>query len=140
MTLHAIFDIASSGMQAETMRLTSSAHNLANANSTSSSADATYKAQYPVYKAVQEDATHWFGEDKKPGVEVTQVIRSKAEPIQTFDPKNPLADDKGFVYTPPINAVQEMADMISATRTYQMHIEMLNHVKQLMHSTLKLGE
>lgn len=140
MGLEAIFDIASSGMQAETARLTTTANNMTNANTVSSSPDDVYKAQFPVFKAVQKQANQWMGDTVKNGVAVTGVVESKDEPKKHFDPGNPMADEKGFVYAPNINYVEEMANMISATRSYHMNVEMLGNTKQLMQRTLHLGE
>jgi flagellar basal-body rod protein FlgC len=140
MGLDAIFDIASSGMQAETARLTTTANNMTNANTVSSTVDDVYKAQYPVFKTIQQEASQWMGDTVKNGVAVTGVIESKDDPIKNFDPSNPMADAKGFVYAPNINYVEEMANMISATRSYHMNVEMLSNTKQLMQRTLHLGE
>lgn len=140
MGLEAIFDIASSGMQAETARLTTTANNMTNANTVSSSPEDVYKAQFPVFKTIQKQATQWIGDTVKQGVAVTGVVEGKDEPKKNYDPGNPMADDKGFVYAPNINYVEEMANMISATRSYHMNVEMLSNTRQLMQRTLHLGE
>lgn len=140
MPLNTIFNIASSALVAETTRLTTSASNMSNANVVTGNPDDTYKAQYPVFKAAQEQAQQWMDNEVKGGVEVAAIYESEAEPIQLYQPNNPLADENGFVYTPNVNYVEEMANIISASRAYQMDLEMLNTTKQLIQRTLQLGQ
>lgn len=140
MTLNTIFDIAGSAMTAETMRLTTSASNMSNANVEASSPDEVYKPKYPIFKSIQENANKWVGDQVKAGVQVKGIYESDAEPTQRHEPNNPLADEKGFVYTSNVNYVEEMANVISASRSYQMNIELLNTTKQLMQRTLQLGQ
>lgn len=140
MSLNAIFDIAGSAMAAETARLTSSAGNLGNANVQAGSPDEVYKPKYPIFKAVQEQANQWMGDKVKAGVALKGVYESDVEPNKQYDPNNPIADDKGFVYSSKINYVEEMANVISASRSYQMDVELLSTTKQLMQRTLQLGQ
>ena len=81
-----------------------------------------------------------MGQKISAGVAVDDIVETESDPIARYEPNNPLADDKGFVYAPNINHVEEMANMISASRSYQMDIEVLNTTKQLMQRTLQLGE
>lgn len=140
MTLGSIFDIAGSGMNAESQRMRASAGNMANSNVTAGTPDDVYRAQYPVFKAVQQQANHFMDEKLVAGVEVAGIYESEAEPIQRYEPNNPLADEDGLVYAPNISYVEEMANMISASRAYQINVEMVNTAKQLMQRTLQLGE
>lgn len=140
MSLNAIFDIAGSAMSAETERLAASASNMGSANIETSDPNSVYKAKYPVFKSVQLQANEWMDKQQQGGVLVTGVQESKADPIKRYDPNSPNADAKGFVYAPNINNVEEMANVISASRSYQMDIELLNTTKQLMQRTLHLGE
>lgn len=140
MTLNAIFDIASSAMTAETARLTTSAGNMSNANVETGSADEVYQPKYPIFQAIQENANQWMGDNLKAGVQLKGIYESDAEPSRRYDPNNPISDEDGFVYTSNVNYVQEMANLISASRSYQMNIELLNTTKQLMQRTLQLGE
>lgn len=140
MSLNAIFDIAGSAMTAETARLTTSAGNLSNANVEASSPDEVYQPKYPIFQAVQETANQWMGDQIKAGVQLKGIYESDAEPSKRYDPNSPMADNDGFVYTSNINYVEEMANVISASRSYQMNIELLNTTKQLMQQTLQLGE
>lgn len=140
MSLNSIFDIAGSAMTAETMRLTTSAGNLGNANIESSNPNDVFKPKYPIFQSVQESANKWMGDKANGGVQVKGVYESDAEPNKRYEPNNPMADEKGFVYTPNVNYVEEMANVISASRSYQMDVELLNTTKQLMQKTLQLGE
>lgn len=140
MSLNTIFDIAGSAMTAETERLTASVGNLSNANVETGNPDEVYKAKYPIFKSVQEHANQWMGDQVKAGIQLMGVYESDVEPAKRYDPNNPVANEKGFVYTSNINYVEEMANVISASRSYQMDIELLNTTKQLLQRTLQLGE
>lgn len=140
MSLNTVFDIAGSAMSAETTRLSTSAENMSNANVVMGSPDEVYQAKYPIFQTVQESQNQWMGDQVKAGVQVKGIYESDSEPTQRYEPNNPLADEKGFVYTSNINYVEQMANVISASRSYQMNIELLNTTKQLMQRTLQLGE
>ncbi|KTD63864.1 flagellar basal body rod protein FlgC [Legionella spiritensis] len=140
MSLNAIFDIAASGLSAETTRMTATASNMTNANVVSGNPDAVYKPVYPIFSAIQQQATLAIEQKISGGVEVTDMFQSNADPVQRYEPNNPLADKDGFVYAPNINHVEEMANMISASRAYQVNLEMISTTKQLMQRTLQLGE
>lgn len=140
MSLGSVFDIAGSALTAETARLTTSASNMSNANIESGSADDVYKAQYPVFKTIQENATQWMDEQLPAGVQLQGTYASNADPIKHYQPNNPQADSKGFIYTPNINYVDEMANVISSSRSYQMNVELVNNTKQLIQQTLQLGD
>jgi flagellar basal-body rod protein FlgC len=135
-----VFDIASSGMVAETARLSTSAQNMTNANVTVGNPRDAYQPRYPVFEAVQEQANQWMGDQTKAGVKVQGTYISNAPPLMRYEPNNPIADANGYVYSPKISAVEEMANMISASKSYQMDINMLNTTKQLMQRTLQLGQ
>lgn len=140
MSLNSIFDIAGSGMRAETARLTASAENLTNANIESGTPEQVYQPRYPVFEAVQEQANQWMGDNISAGVKLKGVYVSNAPPTLRYEPNNPIANNQGYVYTPNISSVEEMANVISASKSYQMDIELLNTTKQLMQRTLQLGE
>ncbi len=132
-----IFDIAGSGMSAQTVRLNVTASNLANADSISSSVGTTYRARHPVFRAMLDDAR---GDGSARGVTVAGIVESNAPARSRHEPANPLADANGYIHMPNVNVVEEMANMISASRSYQANVEMLNTSKQLMLRTLALGE
>lgn len=141
MALSNIFDIAGSGMSAESVRLNTVASNLANADSVSSSPQSAYKARYPVFQAVQ-DALAGNGPTgaADASVKVDGIVQSTSAGTASYDPGNPLADANGYVYSSNVNVVEQMADMISASRSYQNDADVLNTSKQLMLDTLKLGQ
>lgn len=139
MTFNAIFSMVQSGLTAETARLSATASNMSNSSTIASSPDDVYKAQYPIFKAIQENANQWMGQQKV-GVEIAGTYESKADPISRYEPNNPMADKKGFVYQPNINYSEEMANMISASRSYQMNVELMDATKKLMQRTLQMGQ
>lgn len=131
-----IFDIAGSGMSAQSVRLNTVASNLANADSVSGNPDEVYRARHPVFRTAPAQA----GEQAGSGVTVAGIAQSTAAPDMRYDPGNPLANADGYVYAPNVNVVEEMVDMISASRSYQNNVEVLNTARDLMLSTLKLGQ
>jgi len=141
-----IFDIAGSGMSAQSVRLNTVASNLANADSVSSDPATVYRAKHPVFKAVLGDGVGdglgvGGGADAATAtVEVTGIAENPAAPQTRYDPGNPLADAQGYVYAPAVNVVEEMTDMISASRSYQNNVEVLNTARDMMLDTLKLGQ
>jgi len=147
MPLMNVFDIAGSGMNAQSLRLNTTASNMANADAASSSINQTYRSRQPVFQAVMEDAAGQYrgvGRSTDPNaiakVRVLGVVESKAPVRSIHDPSHPLADAKGFVHYPNVNAVEEMANMISASRSYQSNVEVFNASKQMMLRTLTLGQ
>jgi flagellar basal-body rod protein FlgC len=130
-----IFDIAGSGMSAQSVRLNTVASNLANADSVSGDPNTVYQARHPVFKAIMG------GTDPSTAqVSVSGIAQSQTAPETRYDPGNPLADAQGNVYAPNVNVVEEMADMISASRSYQNNVEVLNTSRDMMLATLKLGQ
>jgi flagellar basal-body rod protein FlgC len=137
-----IFDIVGSGLSAQSVRLNTVASNLANADSVSGDPNTVYKARHPVFQAVQAAVGQSAGvTDKASGatVRVLGIVQNNAPPTERYDPGNPLADANGNVYAPNVNVVEEMTDMISASRAYQDNVAVLNTSKDLMLATLKLG-
>jgi flagellar basal-body rod protein FlgC len=130
-------NIAGSAMGAQSVRLNTTASNLANAESASSTPEGAYQAKHPVFKAVIEA----MNEGQTPGgVEVSGIAQSNAQPLQQYQPNHPMADAEGYVYMPNVNAVQELANMMSASRSYQNNVEAFNTSKQLLLRTLSLGQ
>ena len=127
-----IFDIAGSAMRAQNLRLNTTASNLANANSVASSAEEAYKARHPVFVAMLEDEIG--------GVQTLGVVESAREPEKRYEPGHPLANDEGYIFSSNVDTVEEMANMMAATRSYQSNVDMLTTVKQLMLQTLKMGQ
>jgi flagellar basal-body rod protein FlgC len=133
-----IFDIAGSALSAQSVRLNTVASNLANANTVSGDKESVYKARYPVFETVIAGV----GRDASAtaSVRVTEVIESEKAPLARYEPGNPVADADGFVYAPDINPVEQMVDMISASRSYQNSIEVMNSSKEMLLATLRLGQ
>lgn len=138
MSVFKVFDIAGSGMSAQMLRLNTVASNLANAETMASSPEAVYKARHPVFKSVLNEMDMGGNQDLAT-VEVQGIVESDTAAIPHYMPGHPLANKEGYVYSPGINAIEEMADMISASRSYQNNIEVLSTSKELLLRTLQLG-
>jgi flagellar basal-body rod protein FlgC len=128
-----IFAVAASAMTAQSARLNAVASNLANADSVAGADGQPYRAKQVVFKATPV-------EGGGVGVRVTQVVDSAAPLRMTYDPANPAADEKGYVAMPNVNVVEEMVNMISASRAYQTNAEVMNTAKALMTKTLAIGQ
>ncbi len=137
-----IFDIAGSGMAAQSVRLNTVASNLANADSVAGSAAAVYKARHPLFEAVQQVRAGVQAGEVGGGaaVRVRGIMESEAAPIARYEPGNPLANEEGYVFAPSVNVVEEMVDMISASRSYQNNVEVMDTAKTMMMATLRLGQ
>ena len=137
MSLFNVFDVSGSALQAQSVRLNTTSSNLANANSISSSTGETYRARHPVFAPMMKD----FGEnDSSVGVRIMGIVESDKPLRREYDPKHPMADDEGFIYLPNVNVVEEMANMISASRAYQTNVEVMNSAKQMLLRTISLGQ
>ncbi len=133
-----IFDIAGSGMNAQSLRLNLVASNISNANSVSSSIDEVYKSRQPVFAAELKSVMNKNEAASK--VNVLGVVESEAPAVMEYAPNHPMADNNGYIFKPNVNTVEEMANMMSASRSYQNNVEVLNTAKQLMLQTLKMGQ
>jgi flagellar basal-body rod protein FlgC len=134
------FDIAGSGMAAQSVRLNTTASNLANADSVSGTAANVYKPRHPIFEAVRAQLQAQGASDTQPAVRVRGIYESTAPASQRYEPGNPLADTNGYVYAPAVNVVEEMVNMISASRSYQNNVEVMNTSKDLLLATLRLGQ
>ncbi len=134
MSLSNIFSVAGSAMNAQSQRLNTVASNLANADSATSADGTPYKAKQVVFAATP------VGENGATGVNVAAVIEDQSPMKMVYDPKNPLANEKGYVTMPNVNVVEEMVNMISASRSYQSNVDMMNTTKTLLLKTLSLGQ
>ena len=138
MSLFNIFDVAGSALNAQTLRLNTTSSNLANANSASSSTDEVYKARQPVFATMMSNE---FEDDNgSVGVQVLGIVEKQDPSRAEYNPGHPLADEEGYVYMPNVNVIEEMANMISASRSYQTNVEVMNTAKQMMMRTLSLGQ
>jgi flagellar basal-body rod protein FlgC len=133
-----IFDIAGSGMNAQSLRLNLVASNISNANSVSSSLNDVYKSRQPVFAAELKNILDQ--QDAAGKVNVLGVVESQAPAIMEYAPNHPMADKEGYIYKPNVNTVEEMANMMSASRSYQDNVEVLNTAKQMILQTLRMGK
>ncbi|MCT7941651.1 MULTISPECIES: flagellar basal body rod protein FlgC [Shewanella] len=138
MSLFNIFDVAGSGMTAQSVRLNTTASNIANADSVSSSIDKTYRARHPVFEAEMAKANHQQSGAHR--VNVSGIVESDKPLMKEFAPDHPMADGDGFIYKPNVNVMEEMADMISASRSYQMNVQVADAAKSMLQQTLRMGK
>jgi flagellar basal-body rod protein FlgC len=137
-----IYSIAGSAMTAQTVRLNTVASNLANADAVSANPDDAYKALKPVFATVYGKTQMTSSNSIYPNAEVriVDVVKNAGQAEKRFEPSNPLANDEGYVYYPDIDVVAEMADMMSATRSFETNVEVLSNVKSMQQGLLKLGQ
>lgn len=134
MSINNVFYIAASALTAQSMRLNAVASNLANADSAHASTGTGYKAKQVYFQAVSVDpATPWAQ-----GVRMTEVVEDSRPGRLVYDPKHPLADAQGYVAYPNVDPVEEMVNMISASRSYQTNAEVMSTAKDLMSRTLAI--
>ncbi|MBS0355130.1 MAG: flagellar basal body rod protein FlgC [Proteobacteria bacterium] len=134
MSMLNVFHVAGSALNAQSLRLNTTASNLANADSITSSNGQPYKAKQVVFAA-----TPMAGPGAQ-GVQVTQIVESAAPMRMVYDPKSPAANGEGYVALPNVNVVEEMTNMISASRAYQTNAEVMGTAKSLMEKTLAIGQ
>lgn len=147
MSLDRIFDIAGSGMNAQTVRLNTVASNIANAETVSSSIDQTYRARQVVFATMFNEQQQALGgplfapdNQAGQGVNVQGVVESDAELQARYEPDHPMANEEGYVFYPNVNVVEEMANMMAASRAYQTNVEIMNTAKTMMQRVLTLGQ
>lgn len=136
MSMFNILDISASGMHAQTVRLNTIASNMANVDSISSNANETYRSKQPVFQTILDQR---LGEPKG-GVRVKEIVESQEPLKMEYQPNHPMANEDGYIFRPNVNVVEEMANMMSASRTYETNIEVLNTSKQLLLRTIQLGK
>ncbi|MEZ8185122.1 flagellar basal body rod protein FlgC [Shewanella sp. 5S214] len=138
MSLFNVFNVSGSGMSAQSVRLNTTASNIANADSVSSSVDKTYRARHPIFEAEMLKANSQ--QNSSPGVNVKGIVESDKPLIKEYSPDHPMADGDGFIYKPNVNVMEEMADMISASRSYQMNVQVADATKSMLQQTLRMGK
>ena len=134
MSMLNVFQVAGSALHAQSLRLNTTASNMANADSVVSSDGQPYRAKQVVFAA-----TPMAGPAAQ-GVRVTQVVESAAPMRLVYDPKSPAANAEGYVTMPNVNVVEEMTNMISASRAYQTNADVMGTAKTLMEKTLAIGQ
>ena len=130
-----IFTISGSALMAQTQRMNVSASNLANADSITSTSGQAYRAKQVIFQV--DDKGY---QNSVAGVKVSQVIEDPAPMNLVYEPNHPLADEKGYIQKPNVDVVAEMVKTISASRSYQANVEVINTAKSLMLKTLTLGQ
>ena len=137
MSLFSVFSIAGAALDAQSQRLNLVSSNLANADAVSSSSGSTYRARHAVFQSVLRDARG----TRLPAasVRVSAVVESQAPLREEYRPEHPEADADGYIHLPNVRVVEEMADMIAASRAFQNNVEVMNTSKQMLLRTLSLG-
>ena len=136
MPLDNIFGIASTAMNAQLVRMNTTASNLANASTVAESEDKAFKAKRPVFQALVDKEMTTAGANYVGGVKVTKIMDDTTVTPKVHDPGNPKADKDGFVYNSNVNEVTEMVEMMNASRSYQNNVEVVNTAKELLMRTL----
>ena len=134
MSMLNVFQIAGSALNAQSMRLNTTASNLANAESVVGPDGQPYRGKQVVFRTTP------MGEGPAQGVRVQEVVESAAPPRLVYEPNNPAADENGYVAMPNVNVVEEMVNMISASRSYQNNAEIMNTARTLLQRTLQIGQ
>lgn len=137
MSLYNILNISGSSMSAQSVRLNTVASNLANADVASSSADDIYRSRQPVFAAVLQEVG---AQQASIPVRIDGIVESQAAARQEYNPDHPMSDEQGYIYKSNVNSIEEMANMMAASRSYQNNVEVFNTSKQLLLKTLSLGK
>lgn len=136
MSLFNVFDISGSALSAQSVRLNTIASNMANADVVGSSPEEVYRARNPVFSTVFSQT---MSGRNAMGVQVDQIVESTVDPRKEYSPAHPMADEEGYIFRSNVNTVEEMANMISASRSYQSSVKAMETTKQLIMRTLSLG-
>ena len=144
MSLLNIFDVAGSGLNAQSMRLNTTASNLANADSVAGDPSKAYRAREPVFAAMMRQngmdmMASATDQGDSVGVQVLGIVESQAPIARRYEPGNPLADGEGYIYTSNVNTIEALTNMISASRTFQSNIEVINTSRDLVLKTIAMG-
>ncbi|OGB02035.1 MAG: flagellar basal body rod protein FlgC [Burkholderiales bacterium RIFCSPHIGHO2_12_FULL_69_20] len=134
MSMFKIFDVSGSAASAQTQRLNVVASNIANADTVAGPDGQAYKSRQVVFQ------TLLMGEASSAGVQVSQVTEDQSLGRRVLDPKHPAADEQGYVTYSNVNPIDEMVNMISASRSYQNNVEVMNTAKSLLLKTLQMGQ
>jgi len=135
MSMFNVFTIAGSALSAQSVRLNTTASNLANADSVAGADGQPYRAKQVVFAATPVN-----GSSSAQAVQVRGVVESAAPARMVYDPASPAADGEGYVAMPNVNVVEEMVNMISASRSYQNNAELMTTAKTLLQRTLQIGQ
>lgn len=136
MSMFSALDISASGMHVQTVRLNTVASNLANADSISSNKNETYRSKQPIFETILNETTG----QPEGGVKVREIVENQAPLKMEYSPNHPMANEEGYIFRPNVNVVEEMANMMDASRSYETNIEVMNTTKQLLMRTIQLGK
>ncbi len=140
MSLFNVFNVAGSALNAETIRLNTTASNLANAESVNGDESKVYRARHPVFQTMMNtDEPGFNGEAAAVGVRVLGVVESKAPATMRYQPDHPLANKDGYVFMSNVNSIEEMTNMISANRSFATNVEAINTARDLLLKTIAMG-
>ena len=140
MSLFQVFNVAGSALNAQTIRLNTTASNLANAESVSGDATKVYRARHPVFQAMMDQSSDEFdGQDAAVGVRVLGVVESTTPPQTRYQPDNPLSNKDGYLFSSNVNSIEEMTNMISANRSFATNVEAINTARDLLLKTISMG-
>lgn len=129
-----VFKVAGSALTAQSVRLNTTASNLANAESVVGPDGQPYRGKQVVFRTIP------IRDGEAQGVQVSQIVQSAAPMRLVYEPNNPAADENGYVQMPNVNVVEEMVNMISASRSYQNNVEVINTARSLLQKTLTIGQ
>jgi flagellar basal-body rod protein FlgC len=140
MSLFNVFNVSGSALNAETVRLNTTASNMANAESVNGDPSKVYRARQPVFQTMMDDSDlDSDGEDSSAGVRVLGVVESTTPPIERYEPNNPQANKDGYIYMSNVNSIEEMTNMISANRAFATNIDAINTARDLLLKTISMG-
>lgn len=138
MAIERIFDIAGSALSAGSVRLNTVSSNLANAETVSGTPEGAYRARQPVFASVLAGQVG-AQTPQSTGVQVLGIVESAAAPRMEYRPDHPEADADGYIYHSNVNVMEQLADLISASRSYQTNVDVMSTARQLLLKTLELG-
>lgn len=138
MSLKNIFGIAGTALNAQTIRMNTTASNLANASTVSPTEEEAFRAKRPVFKALVDQADLNRGFNSLGGVKVKEVVDDMSPLRKVYDPQNPESNDEGYIFLSNVNEVTEMVEMIAASRSFQNNVEVVSTAKQLLFRTLDI--
>ena len=139
MSLFDVFNTAGSALNAETLRLNTTASNLANAESVNGDPSKIYRSRHPVFQTMMDDSANFDQQDAAVGVRVLGVVESTAPPLMRYQPDSPAANKDGYVFSSNVNSIEEMTNMISANRAFATNVDAINTARDLLLKTISMG-
>jgi flagellar basal-body rod protein FlgC len=132
-------EVGASGLTAQRRRLEVLVSNLVNANTTQPAGTEPYRRKDVLFTATSPETSFGMAlEDAVQGVEVSKVVTDMSDPIKRYEPNHPHADKDGYVSYPNVNAMEEMTNVLSATRSYEANLQAVNMVKEMQQKTLEI--